>query len=97
MYHAVYDSTPGCGSLGVALVCNDGDISLRCESPNTNLFLIDFKQQNKINCQQNFEQLRQWGNDCYHVDDSLSAIEFYDIGLQQLNNEESIFQKQSSM
>jgi len=68
--------------------CHDGDIALRCESPNTHLVMIDFEKRCSRNSQTNVEELRQWGNACYQIDDNLSAIEFYTFGLKQLDEEQ---------
>ena len=68
--------------------CHDGNIALRCESPNTNLFILDMEKKNSMDCRINVEKLRQLGNDCYRVDDNLSAIEFYTYGLRQLDEEQ---------
>ena len=68
--------------------CHDGNIALRCESPSTNLLIIDIDKQNSINYRINIEELRQLGNDCYRINDSLSAIEFYTYGLKQLDEEQ---------
>jgi len=64
--------------------CQDGDISLRCESPNTHLII----RNNQINKQIDIEQLRQLGNNCYQADDNLSAIQFYTFGLKQLDEQQ---------
>jgi hypothetical protein len=61
--------------------CQDGNISLRCESPNTHLIIQNFEIIN-------IEQLRQLGNICYQADDNLSAIQFYTLGLKQLNQQQ---------
>ncbi|CAF2742870.1 unnamed protein product [Rotaria sp. Silwood2] len=68
--------------------CHDGDISLRCESPNTNLLMIDFEKRCSTSNQINVEQLRQLGNYCYQIDDSFSAIEFYTFALKQLDEQQ---------
>ncbi|UJR08118.1 hypothetical protein I4U23_012395 [Adineta vaga] len=68
--------------------CSDGDISLRCESPNTHLLLIDFEERCSMSHRINVEQLRQMGNACYQVDDNRSAIEYYTFGLKQLDEEQ---------
>ncbi|CAF0988554.1 unnamed protein product [Adineta ricciae] len=68
--------------------CRDGDISLRCESPNTHLLLIDFEERCSTSHRTNVEQLRQIGNLCYQVDDNLSAIRYYTFGLKQLDDEQ---------
>ncbi|CAM4877115.1 unnamed protein product [Rotaria socialis] len=65
--------------------CYDGDISLRCESPNTHLLMIDFETRCSTSNKFNVEQLRQMGNACYQVDDNLGAIEFYSFALGQLD------------
>ena len=73
--------------------CHDGDISLRCESPNTHLILLNSEKTD-------VEQLRQSGNTCYQVDDNLAAIEFYTVGLKQLDEQqekELTLKGQSSM
>lgn len=62
--------------------CDDNDISLRCETPNTHLILQIDNYQNDI------EQLRQLGNLCYQADDNLSAIEFYTLALKQLDKQQ---------
>lgn len=72
--------------------CQDGDVSLRCDSPNTNLI--------HINNQIDVEQLRQLGNICYQADDNFSAIEFYSFALKQLSEQqekELTLKGQSSM
>src|SRR6202044_1307061 len=61
--------------------CHDGDISLRCESPNTHLII-------QTNCSIDVDQLRQLGNACYQADDNLSAIQFYTLGLKQLDEQQ---------
>ncbi|CAF3732153.1 unnamed protein product [Rotaria sp. Silwood1] len=68
--------------------CYDGDISLRCESPNTHLLMIDFENRCSTNNKINVEQLRQLGNDCYQMDDSFSAIEYYTFALKQLDEQQ---------
>ena len=68
--------------------CSDGDIALRCESPNTHLFLSDFEARCSQKHLTNVDQLRQWGNACYQADDNLAAIDFYTFGLRQLDEEE---------
>jgi hypothetical protein len=80
--------------------CQDGDISLRCESPNTHLIVIDFETRCSTSSKTNVEELRQWGNTCYQADDNLSAIEFYTFGLRQLDEQqekELTLKGQSSM
>jgi len=68
--------------------CHDGDVSLRCESPNTHLIPVDYDRQCSINSPIDIEQLRQLGNACYQADDSLSAIQFYTFGLKQLDEQQ---------
>ncbi|CAF1030989.1 unnamed protein product [Rotaria sordida] len=68
--------------------CHDDDISLRCESPNTHLLMIDFEKHCSTSNKINVEQLRQLGNECYQMDDSLSAIEFYTFALKQLDEQQ---------
>jgi hypothetical protein len=68
--------------------CNDGQISLRCESPNTHLIIIDFETRCSTSSKTNVEELRQWGNTCYQADDNLSAIGFYTFGLRQLDEQQ---------
>jgi hypothetical protein len=68
--------------------CHDGDVALRCESPNTHLLMIDFETRCSTNSRADVEQLRQWGNACYQADDNLGAIEFYTFGLRQLDEQQ---------
>ena len=68
--------------------CADGEISLRCESPNTHLILCDYDRQDSLASSIDIEQLRQLGNACYQTDDSLSAIQFYTFGLKQLDEQQ---------
>ena len=68
-------------------MCHDGEISLRCESPNTHLLMIDFETRCSTNSRTNLDQLRQWGNASYQVDDNLRAIEFYTYGLRQIDEQ----------
>jgi len=68
--------------------CQDGDISLRCESPNTHLIIFNFENQSSINNQIDVEQLRQMGNLCYQADDNLAAIQFYTFALKQLDEQQ---------
>ena len=58
-------------------LCSDGEISLRCESPNTHLLMIDFETKCSTNSRTNVDELREWGNTCYQTDDNLGAISFY--------------------
>ena len=67
--------------------CDDGDVALRCESPNINLFLLNFHTRCALNARTNIEDLRRLGNDCYGANDSLGAIEYYSFALQQLNEQ----------
>jgi len=69
-------------------ICDDGEIGLRCESPNTHLLMIDFETRCSTNNRTNIDQLRQWGNACYQADDNLSAIEFYTYGLRQIDEQQ---------
>jgi hypothetical protein len=69
-------------------ICEDGEISLRCESPNTHLLMIDFETRCSTNNRTNIDQLRQWGNTCYQADDNLGAIEFYTYGLRQIDEQQ---------
>ena len=71
-------------------ICEDGQIALRCESPNTHLLMIDFETRCSTSARTNVDQLRQWGNTCYQADDNLSAIEFYTYGLRQIDEEQEI-------
>lgn len=66
-------------------LCDDGQIGLRCESPNTHLLLIDFETRCTSYSRVNVEQLRQWGNACYQADDNYGAIGFYTYGLRQVD------------
>jgi hypothetical protein len=68
--------------------CQDGEIGLRCESPNTHLLMIDFETRCSTSNRTNVEQLRQWGNTCYQADDNLCAIEFYTYGLRQIDEQQ---------
>lgn len=68
--------------------CQDGDLGLRCESPNTHLLMIDFETRCSTSERTNVDQLRQWGNTCYQADDNLSAIEFYTFGLRQIDEQQ---------
>lgn len=68
--------------------CADGELALRCESPNTHLILEDYDRQNSLTSSIDIEQLRQLGNACYQADDSLSAIQFYTFGLKQLDEQQ---------
>ncbi|UJR38207.1 hypothetical protein I4U23_030880 [Adineta vaga] len=69
-------------------MCEDGEIGLRCESPNTHLLMIDFESRCSTNLRTNLDQLRQWGNRCYQTDDNLAAIEFYTYGLRQIDEQQ---------
>jgi hypothetical protein len=69
-------------------ICEDGEIGLRCESPNTHLLMIDFETRCSTSNRTNLDQLRQWGNACYQADDNLSAIEFYTYGLRQIDEQQ---------
>lgn len=69
-------------------LCEDGEISLRCESPNTHLLMIDFETRCSTNNRTNLDQLRQWGNTCYQADDNLGAIEFYTYALRQIDEQQ---------
>ena len=68
--------------------CQDGDLGLRCESPNTHLLMIDFETRCSTSERTNVDQLRQWGNTCYQADDNLAAIEFYTFGLRQIDEQQ---------
>ena len=68
--------------------CHDGDIALRCESPNTHLLMIDFETRCSTPSRTSVEQLRLWGNACYQADDTLAAIEYYTFGLRQLDEQQ---------
>ncbi|CAF0848954.1 unnamed protein product [Adineta steineri] len=74
-------------------MCQDGDIALRCESPNTHLLMIDFETRCLANHRTNVDQLRELGNTCYQADDNLSATEFYIYGLRQIDEQ---YEKQST-
>ncbi|CAF1930772.1 unnamed protein product [Rotaria magnacalcarata] len=69
-------------------MCHDGQIALRCESPNTHLLMIDFETGCSTDTRTDVEQLRQWGNLCYQADDNLGAIEFYTYGLRQIDEQQ---------
>ncbi|CAF3437680.1 unnamed protein product [Rotaria sp. Silwood1] len=69
-------------------MCHDGEIGLRCESPNTHLLMIDFETRCSTNNRINVDQLRQWGNTCYQADDNLGAIQFYTYGLRQIDEQQ---------
>ncbi|CAF2428321.1 unnamed protein product [Rotaria sp. Silwood2] len=69
-------------------MCHDGEIGLRCESPNTHLLMIDFETRCSTSSRINFDQLRQWGNTCYQADDNLGAIQFYTYGLRQIDEQQ---------
>lgn len=68
-------------------VCDDRNLSLRCDSPETNLFLIDFYRTCSDAEMTNIDQLRQIGNSCYQFDDNLAAIEFYTFALKQIERQ----------
>lgn len=68
--------------------CTDGELALRCDSPNTHLILEDYDRQDSLTSSVDIEQLRQLGNACYQADDSLSAIQFYTFGLKQLDEQQ---------
>ncbi|CAF0825830.1 unnamed protein product [Rotaria sordida] len=69
-------------------MCHDGEIGLRCESPNTHLLMIDFETRCSTSNRINVDQLRQWGNTCYQADDNLGAIQFYTYGLRQIDEQQ---------
>ncbi|CAF1570952.1 unnamed protein product [Adineta ricciae] len=66
-------------------MCEDGEIALRCDSPNTHVLMIDFETRCSTNSRTSLDLLRQWGNACYQADDNLAAIEFYTYGLRQID------------
>lgn len=70
--------------------CDDGDLALRCESPNTDLFLTDFVARCSTASQTSIEQIREWGNACYHDADHLGALEFYTFALDQPTSTETL-------
>ena len=68
--------------------CQNGDLTLRCDSPNTHLLMIDFESRCATGERTHIDQLRQWGNSCYQADDNLAAIEFYTFGLRQIDEQQ---------
>ena len=71
---------------------------LRCESPNTDLFLIDFRRRCKNYMHIDIDQLIRWSNRCVGAGDNPSAIEYLNDGLKQIDEKPAVdfFSKEHS-
>lgn len=65
--------------------CGDGEISLRCESPNSHIILMQFETRYSDTNQIDIQHLRRWGTACLQANDSLGGIEMFTFGLEQLD------------